>query len=104
MSPTSLIQIALLIKDQDQGTGDAWPGTYDLKKETMTKFIELKISEEDELKTVLVNIASIGRVYASPQSRIKSIVELNYQSINDAPVYLEVEMPYETLRLKFLEE
>ena len=68
----------------------------------MTKFIELKISEEDELKTVLVNIASVGRVYASPQSRIKSIVELNYQSINDAPVYLEVEMPYETLRLKFL--
>ena len=70
----------------------------------MIKFIELKISEEDELKTVLVNIASVGRVYASPQSRIKSIVELNYQSINDAPVYLEVEMPYEKLRLKFLED
>ena len=70
----------------------------------MTKFIELKISEEDELKTVLVNIACVGRVYASPQSRIKSIVELNYQSINDAPVYLEVEMPYETLRLKFLDD
>jgi hypothetical protein len=70
----------------------------------MTKFIELKISEEDEVKTVLVNIASVGRVYASPQNRIKSIVELNYQSINDAPVYLEVEMPYETLRLKFLED
>jgi len=70
----------------------------------MTKFIELKISEEDEQKTVLVNIASVGRVYASPQSRIRSIIELNYQSINDAPVYLEVEIPYETLRLKFLEE
>ena len=74
------------------------------KTELMTKFIELKISEDDELKTVLVNIASVGRVYANPQSRIKSIVELNYHSINDAPVYLEVAMPYETLRLKFLEE
>jgi len=40
----------------------------------MTKFIELKISEEDELKTILVNIACVGRVYASPQSRTKSIV------------------------------
>jgi hypothetical protein len=27
---------------------------------------------------------------------------LNYQSINDAPVYMEVEMPYEKLRLSFL--
>jgi len=69
----------------------------------MTRFIELKVSEEDELKTVLGNVASVGRVYASPQSRIRSIVELNYQSINDAPVYLEVEIPYETLRLRFLE-
>ena len=64
----------------------------------MTKFIELKVSEESESKTQLVNIASIGRVYANPQSNRKSIVELNYQSINDAPVYLEVELPYETLR------
>ena len=70
----------------------------------MTKFIELKISEEDEQKTVLVNIASVGRVYASPQSRFRSIIELNYQSINDAPVYLEVETAYETLRLRFLED
>ena len=68
----------------------------------MTKFIELKVSEEDELKTVLVNVSCVGRVYASPQSRIKSIVELNYQSINDAPVYLEVDMPYEALRLNFI--
>ena len=68
----------------------------------MTKFIELKVSEEDELKTILVNVACVGRVYASPQSRIKSIVELNYQSINDAPVYLEVDMPYEALRLNFI--
>jgi hypothetical protein len=68
----------------------------------MTKFIELKVSEEDESKIVLVNVASVGRVYASPQSRTKSIVELNYQSVNDAPVYLEVDMPYETLKLSFL--
>ena len=68
----------------------------------MTKFIELPVAEDDETKTELVNIASIGRVYPNPQSRVRSIVELNYQSINDAPVYLEVELPYETLRLNFL--
>jgi hypothetical protein len=68
----------------------------------MTKFIELTVSEEFETKTELVNIASIGRIYASPQSRTKSIVELNYQSVNDTPVYLEVEVPYETLRLKLM--
>jgi hypothetical protein len=68
----------------------------------MTKFIELNVSEEDESKTVLVNVACVGRVYASPQSRARSIVELNYQSVNDAPVYLEVDVPYETLRLNFL--
>ena len=68
----------------------------------MTKFIELTVSEEFETKTELVNIASIGRIYPSPQSRVKSIVELTYQSVNDAPVYLEVDTPYETLRLKFL--
>jgi hypothetical protein len=68
----------------------------------MTKFIELQVSEEDQVKTALINIASIGRVYPSPQNTRKSIVELNYQSINDAPVYLEVEEPYETLRLHFL--
>ncbi len=69
----------------------------------MTKFIELTVSEEFETKTELVNIASIGRVYASPQSRAKSIVELNYQSVNDAPVYLEVEISYEALRQKLLD-
>jgi len=68
----------------------------------MTKFIELTVSEEFETKTELVSIASIGRIYPSPQSRVKSIVELNYQSVNDAPVYLEVDTPYEILRLKFL--
>lgn len=62
------------------------------------KFIELKVSEESESKVQLVNIQNIGRVYANPQSNRKCIVELNYQSINDAPVYLEVEMPYETVR------
>jgi len=68
----------------------------------MTKFIELEVSEESETKKELINVANIGRIYPSPQSSAKSIVELNYQSINDAPVYLEVEMAYETLRLKFL--
>ena len=64
----------------------------------MTKFIELITADDEETKTELVNVASIGRIYPSPQSRLKSIVELNYQSINDAPVYLEVDTPYETLR------
>ncbi len=68
----------------------------------MTQFIELTVSEEFETKTELVNIASIGRIYASPQSRAKSIVELNYQSVNDAPVYLEVETSYEALRQKLM--
>jgi hypothetical protein len=62
------------------------------------KFIELKISEDSESKTQLINVENIGRVYANPQSNRKCIVELNYQSINDTPVYLEVEMPYETVR------
>lgn len=68
----------------------------------MTKFIELPVSEDDETKTVLINVASIGRVFPNPQNSRKSIVELNYHSINDAPVYLEVEMPYEKLRLSFI--
>lgn len=66
------------------------------------KFIELKISEEDETKMELINIANIGRVFPNPQNTRKSIVELNYHSVNEAPVYLEVEMPYETLRTYFL--
>jgi hypothetical protein len=73
-----------------------------LKENPMTKFIELQVSEESEMKKELVNVANIGRVYPSPQSSAKSIVELNYQSVNDTPVYLEVDMAYETLRLKFL--
>ena len=68
----------------------------------MVKFIELKVSGDSDEKTELVNIASIGRIYADPQSRMRSIVELNYQSVNDTPVYLEVDMPYETLRLTLL--
>ncbi len=68
----------------------------------MVKFIELTVSDEGETKKELVNVANIGRIYPSPQNSTKSIVELNYQSINDAPVYLEVEMPYEKLRLSFL--
>jgi hypothetical protein len=69
-----------------------------ITKHRAMKFIELKVSEESESKVQLVNIQNIGRVYANPQSNRKCIVELNYQSINDAPVYLEVEMPYETVR------
>jgi hypothetical protein len=68
----------------------------------MVKFIELKVADEEEGKMQVVNIASIGRVYADPQSRMRCIVELNYQSVNDAPVYLEVDMPYDTLRLTLL--
>jgi hypothetical protein len=69
----------------------------------MVKFIELIVTDEETTKTQLINTSNIGRIYPSPQNTRKSIVELNYQSINDAPVYLEVEMPYETLRLSFLD-
>jgi len=65
----------------------------------MTKFIELQTSDEIGSKTELINVASIGRAYESPQNTTKSIVELNYQSVHDAPVYLEVDMPYERLRV-----
>lgn len=68
----------------------------------MAKFIEIPVSEEDETKVELINIANVGRVYPNPQNSRKSIVELNYHSVNDAPVYLEVELPYESLRLNFL--
>lgn len=64
----------------------------------MTKFIELQTSDELGSKMEMINVASIGRVYESPQSTVKSIVELNYQSVHDAPVYLDVDMPYERLR------
>lgn len=69
----------------------------------MNKFIEVKVSEESEIKTELINIANVGRVYPNPQNDRRSIIELNYHSVNDAPVYLEVEMPYETLRTYFLD-
>jgi len=68
----------------------------------MIKFIEIPVSEEDETKVELINVANVGRVYPNPQNSRKSIVELNYHSVNDAPVYLEVEMSYETLRLNFI--
>jgi hypothetical protein len=67
----------------------------------MPKFIELKVAEEGEMKLQLINTENIGRIYPNPQNSRKSIVELNYHSINDAPVFLEVEMPYETLRSYF---
>ncbi len=68
----------------------------------MNKFIELPVLRDEETETVLVNIASIGRIYPDPQNTRRSMVELNYQSINDAPVHLEVELPYETLRQQLM--
>jgi hypothetical protein len=68
----------------------------------MVKFIELRVSDDAEDKKELVNVASIGRIYADPQSSMRSIVELNYQSVNDAPVYLEVDIPYESLKSTLL--
>lgn len=68
----------------------------------MVKFIELNISEDDEVKKELVNVANIGRIFPSPQNSRHTMVELNYHSINDAPVCLEVNLPYETLRSYFI--
>jgi hypothetical protein len=68
----------------------------------MAKFIELTVAEDDETKSLLVNVESVGRVFPNPQNSAKCIVELNYQSINDAPVYLEVEMSYEKVRMLLL--
>ena len=64
----------------------------------MTKFIEVKVSEDEESKMELINVANIGRVFPNPQNKNKSIIELSYHSVNDAPVYLEVEMSYESVR------
>jgi hypothetical protein len=64
----------------------------------MVKFIELPTSDEVGSKVEIVNVASIGRAYESPQSTERTIVELNYQSVHDAPVYLEVDMPLDRLR------
>lgn len=69
----------------------------------MVRFIELKVAEDEDAKTQLINVANIGRVYPNPQSNRKCIVELNYHSVNDAPVFLEVEMPYETVRSYLVE-
>jgi hypothetical protein len=69
----------------------------------MAKFIELEVTDEMETKAQLINIETVGRIYPSPQSTRRSIVELNYHSISDAPVYLEVEMPYDKLKLMFME-
>jgi hypothetical protein len=71
----------------------------------MNKFIEIPVAadeEGEETKKQLINVANEGRVMQNPQNSRKSIVELNYHSINDAPVFLEVMMPYEELRLYFL--
>ncbi len=64
----------------------------------MAKFIELEVSDEMETRSQLINVEAIGRVYPNPQNARKSIVELSYHSISDAPVYLEIEMPYEKTR------
>lgn len=71
----------------------------------MIKFIEIPIAADEdglETKAQLINVANVGRVYANPQNSRKSIVELNYHSVNDAPVFLEVEMAYEPLRALFI--
>jgi hypothetical protein len=68
----------------------------------MTRFIELQTSDEIGSKIEVINVASIGRAYESPQNTTKSIVELNYQSVHDAPVYLEVDMPFERLKALLL--
>jgi len=71
----------------------------------MNKFVELPVAadeEGDDIKKQLVNVSNVGRVMQNPQNSRKSIVELNYHSVNDTPVFLEVMMSYEELRLYFL--
>ena len=68
----------------------------------MNKFIELQIADEEEVRMQTVNISNIGRIFPNPQDSRKCMVELNYHSIADAPVCLEVNMPYETVRSYFL--
>ena len=71
----------------------------------MPKFIELEVTDDEmETRIQLINIDSVGRIYANPQNTRKTIVELNYHSISDAPVYLEVELPYEKVRAMVLDE
>ena len=72
---------------------------------TMAKFIELEVTDDEmETRIQLINIDSIGRIYPNPQNTRKTIVELNYHSISDAPVYLEVEMPYDKVRALVVDE
>lgn len=68
----------------------------------MIKFIELPIADEEETKKELINVANIGRIFPNPQNARLTIVELNYHSINDAPVCLEVSLPYDTVRSYFV--
>jgi len=69
----------------------------------MIQFIEVPVAadDEEEVKKQMINMANVGRIYASPQNSRKSMMELNYHSINDAPVLLEIDLPYETLRTYF---
>jgi hypothetical protein len=70
----------------------------------MNQFIEITVAGDDmqEASKQVINTANVGRIYPSPQNTRISMIEMNYHSINDAPVLLEVEMPYETLRTYFL--
>ena len=72
----------------------------------MSTFIEVPVvagdEEETEVRTQLINIDCIGRVFSSPQNSRRSIIELNYHSINDAPVFLEVEQSYDSVRQAIL--
>jgi hypothetical protein len=63
-------------------------------------FIELPVLSDEAESAInqVINVDCIGRLYPNPQSTRKCIVELNYQSINDAPVFLEIELPYETVK------
>ncbi len=70
----------------------------DISTQHMVKFIELKVEDQGEVRPQLINTDCIGRIYPNPQNNRKCIVELSYHSINDAPVFLEVDMPYETVR------
>ncbi|GAB1445726.1 hypothetical protein MASR2M41_14460 [Flammeovirgaceae bacterium] len=68
----------------------------------MIKFIELPIADEEEVHSILVNVSNVGRIFPDPQNARRSMVELNYHSINDAPVCLEINLPYETVRSYFM--
>lgn len=68
----------------------------------MGKFIEVLVTDDEESKHELINIAHVGRMYPNPQWTNRSIIEMNYHSVNQSPVYLDVAMPYEKLRGLFL--